>query len=163
MPNIVRRQKLYLAANVVLCVAVLGGCDLLRKKEGPAPTDIAEIAKRPLTPEETEGLLGQVGENWWYGQGVGSTALNAGAIVAFPPYAAYLLANGILNVSGYEPLEITDALPEEQKEAYDEAYRDFTSGPGRLNAAVAGEEFRTETVAKEKLEPYLQSTKNEHR
>lgn len=150
-------QQLVLVANIVCCVAFVSGCELLKKKEDPTVPDISQMAKKPLSPEETEALLGQVGENWWYGQGVGGTALNAGAIVAFPPYAAYLLANGLLSVSGYEPIEISGALPPEEKKAYDEAYSEVTSGPGRLNAAVAGEEFRTETVAKEKLEPYLKS------
>jgi len=142
----------------------MSGCQFLKKKEGPEPTDlsqnIGQIIKKPLSPEETQELLGQIGQNWWYGQGVGGTALNAGAIVAFPPYAAYLLANGILSMSGYEPLEITRALPPEAKDAYDQAYDRVTSAPGQFNAAIAGEEFRTQTVAKEKLKTYLKSRKS---
>lgn len=109
----------------------------------------------PLSPEETEGLLGEVGTNWFYGQGLGETALTAGTIFLFPPYAIYVAGNAILNVSGYEEIRVTDALPEEGKESWNAVYEGVTSVPGRVTAGVSGEEFRDKEKAKAALQPYL--------
>jgi len=100
-------------------------------------------------------MLGEVGENWLYGQGVGETAATAGAIAVFPPYALWVLGNAALSVGGYRPLEFSDVLPEAEKQAWSDTYDSITSSPGRATAAVAGTEFRSKGVAKEKLKPYL--------
>lgn len=107
-----------------------------------------------MPPEEAKELLGDLAGNWFYGRGIGETALSAGAIVVFPPYALYLLGNSVLSMSGYEPIYITDALPDDERRAFDSAYADLTSAPGKLNAAIAGKEFRTVERVDQSLKKY---------
>ena len=129
------------------------GCAVSKKAEKkPA---LAEIVENPIPPEKAEGLLGEVGENWLYGVGLGDTAITVGTICAFPPYALWVVGNAALSVSGYEPLRFSDALPEKERDTWKEAYASVASGPGRLSAAIAGREFRSEGVAKDRLEKYL--------
>ena len=142
------------AARAVTTVCLVGslaisllGCTLKKKAE-PDPA-LAAATGKPLPPEKSEEVLNQMGENFIYGQGVGETAMNVGGVILFPPYAIYLLGNAALSLSGYEPLSVSDALPEEEGKAYREAYDSVTSGPGRVAAAVAGKEFRTKEVIKE--------------
>lgn len=99
--------------------------------EAPAPT-----------PEEAQEILQDAWYSWIYGQGVGRTALNVGTVVLFPPYALYLLGNAGLQFAGYEPLYVTDALPEQSRKVVLSGVDEITSVPGRLNAAVFREEFR---------------------
>ena len=124
------------------------------RKKSPEEGELV-VPQKPLPPEEAQALLGEVGRNWWYGQGLGETAVEAGGIVLFPPYALYVLGNAALSVSGYEPIYITDALPEEDKVSYDKMYDTLTSVPGKVNADVAGERFVTKKVAKESLKKYF--------
>ncbi|RIL11642.1 MAG: hypothetical protein DCC75_01925 [Proteobacteria bacterium] len=149
-----------------LALLILGlslpACTLLKEKEQPSAVDSA--IQRPLPPEKTQELLGEVGENFLYGEGLGDTAITAGTIIAFPPYAIWVAGNGLLSISGYEPLRVTDALPEEGQTAWDDAYSSVSSGPGKVAAAIAGKEFRSKEVAAEKLKPYLsyaQESQNE--
>ena len=93
------------------------------------------------TPEEAQRKLGEMGDNWLYGYGMGRTAVNIGAIVLFPPYAIYVLGNAALQVAGEDPLYLTDALPDAPREAYLNAYDGVTGTPGRLSAALAGVPF----------------------
>ena len=131
---------------------MLSACSLLEKEETPEqPIDLKAVVSKPLPPEKTEELLSETGSNWFYGQGVGETALTAGAIFAFPPYAIYVVGNGVLSLSGYKQIRVTNALPEEERDAWNSAYDTVTSGPGRMTAAMAGKEFRTKEVAKEKI------------
>ena len=94
------------------------------------------------TPEENGEVLRQAGRRWIYGQGVGQTMLNIGAVVLFPPYAIYLVGNAGLALAGYQPLYVTDALPTNVRKNYLGAYNGVTSVPGRISASIAGEDFQ---------------------
>ncbi len=134
-------------------------CGVIQEKTDPADTmtgiDVREVTQKPLTPEQSGELLGEVGNNWLYGQGVGETALMVGTSIVFPPYALWVLGNAALDVSGYEPLRVSDALPEQEGKAWKDTYDAVTSSPGRLSASLAGEEFRSQEVAKERIERVL--------
>ena len=91
--------------------------------------------------EDSTALLEKYGHHWLYGNGFGRTMVNIGTVVAFPPYALYLLGNAGLALAGYEPLYVTSALPDEARDATLDVYDGITSVPGRIAATVAGEEF----------------------
>jgi hypothetical protein len=145
-----RRICVSLLAVTIGAVSILvgvAGCTLKKKAE---PDPVLQAAKgKQLSPEESEELLEQMGSNWLYGQGVGETAMNIGGVLLFPPYAIYLIGNAALSLSGYEPLTVADALPDEEGTTYREAYDSIAAGPGRFAAAVAGREYRTKEVIKE--------------
>jgi hypothetical protein len=136
------RRRMVLARPLLWGLVVLfcPGCSLLTPKNEPS-VDIQTLSAGPLTPEQTEELLNRTGENWLYGQGFGETAVNAATAITFPPYAIYLLGNGLLNLSGYEPFEITAALPEEPRAMWGSAFEAVTSIPGNAAASLAGREF----------------------
>ena len=146
-------KKQLVPGLIALCA--LAGCGIIREKQKPDALDPKAMAANPLTPEEAKGLLDEVGSNWLYGQGVGDTAVNVGAMVAFPPYALVLIGNAALSVSGYEPVALSDTLPEEPRAMWRETYDEVTSVPGRAAASAAGTEFRTPEVAEKRLERYL--------
>lgn len=157
LPRTILNIGHYTLAAALACSLL--GCGLLQEK--PASEDdieIVELTKKPLPPEKSEKLLKEVGSNWLYGQGVGETALNVGTSVIFPPYAIYYLGNMAISASGYEPLYVTNALPEEHKEAYDGAYGSVTGAPGKFAAAIAGEEYRTQAAAKESIKKVLKES-----
>ena len=99
---------------------------------------------QPKTEAEAHAMLKSTGEDWLYGSGVGVTAANVGGTILFPPYGIYVLGNSLLSLSGYEEIRITDALPEEERKSWDEIYTSVTSAPGKVAAAMAGSEFRSE-------------------
>ncbi len=140
----------------------LGGCGILQKQK-PNSED-AELKKfavqaseKPLPPEKTKEVLSEVGANWWYGQGLGETALNVGTVIVFPPYALVLIGNAALSLSGFEPVSISDALPEKGREAWRTVYNGVTEAPGRVTAAIANEEFRSKETAGERLKEVVAS------
>jgi len=139
---------------------LLTGC-VLKKKTDVEPLDLTRLVSDPLSPEETQGVLKEVGTNWAFGQGVGDTAVTVGSILLFPPYGLFVLGNAILDISGYEPVRMSDALPEPEREAWTAFYQEVTSGPGRLNAAVAGKEFRTQESARQRLSERLNRSSDE--
>jgi len=119
-------------------------------KEGRArldfnkPPTISELASGEATPasnEELSDMMQDATHDWFYGKGLGTTVLNVGTIIIFPPYALYLLGNAGLQLSGYEPLYITDALPKESKDDVLGVYDMVVSSPGRVTAHLADEEF----------------------
>lgn len=132
----------------IACFLLLG-CSMLKKKEDEKPFPIPQ---EKINEQNAGEIVKEAGGNWLYGQGVGETVANAGGIILFPPYAIYLLGNAALSYNGYEPLEVTDALPENAKATWNAAYDSVTSSPGKLSAAVAGEEFRTQDVIKERYQ-----------
>ena len=138
----------------VLVGLILHGCSV-SGTEKDLDSEYLKLARKPLPPEQSEELLGDLGRNWLYGNGLGETALNVGLIVAFPPYAIYLVGNALLSVGGYQELRISEALPEPGQEIWDSMYDGITSGPGRFTAAVVGEEYRSRELAKIKLDRYL--------
>jgi len=107
----------------------------------PSFMDLATEKSKPPTPDELEVILAEEGEKWFYGPGLGRTMLNVGTIVAFPPYAIYLVGNAGLKYAGYDPLYVTDLLPEEPREGVLEVYDGVTSVPGRLTSAASGRDF----------------------
>ena len=140
---------------------LLSACTPLKSEDSTAQQalqGVKTIAHRPLSQEESKELMGDVAGNWFYGQGLGSSALTLGTIVVFPPYAVLALGNVILNLSGYESIGVGTVLPEEQKESWDSFYDSVTSGPGRFTSAVAGKEFVTNDMAKQTIARYLEKT-----
>ncbi len=135
-------------------VLLLSSC-VLKKQTPENEVDLAAAARQPLSPEETKALLNDAAGNWFYGQGMGRTMMQVGAIVVFPPYALFLLGNAALTAGGYQPLRFSDALPPDGRDRFLTFYNDVSSGPGRFSAALAGREFITEEVAKERLARYL--------
>ncbi|MBX7143224.1 MAG: hypothetical protein K1X79_02120 [Oligoflexia bacterium] len=118
---------------------------------------IGQLANRQLSPQESQELLDRVGQNWLYGNGIGETALTAGSIFVFPPYALYVLGNAALSLGGYEQVRLSNALPEEERKNWLSVYDEVTSGPGRLNAAVSGREFITRERARARIGEVLQT------
>lgn len=138
----------------LLCT-LIAACGVLKEQKSP-DVDIGKLVSKPLPPEKTGELIEEVGTNWFYGQGVGNTAIAATTAIVFPPYAVYLLGNAALTVGGYEPLNASDLLPDEDRQEWCEFYDTIASGPGRLNAAVAGREFRTKEAARENVLKIIQ-------
>jgi hypothetical protein len=144
---------------LIVSFTTVSGCGLLKKKE-PEP-EVQLAMSEPLEPEEAQELLGEIGGNWLYGEGIGSTLLNVGAIVLFPPYGLYLLGNGLISVAGYEPLYVTSALPEEQQKDYNSFYSELVSSPGRLSAFLAEKDYRDKKEIKERLKQFQERVKAE--
>jgi hypothetical protein len=136
----------------ILCGILSSGCGVLREKKTPE-TDpaIVQATQKPLSPDAATSVFSEMGENWLYGPGLGQTALNVGAMVVFPPYAIYVLGNSVLSMSGYEPLYVTDLLPEGERDEVNLMYEEVTTAPGRVSAALAGKEFRSKDVASERM------------
>lgn len=144
---------------VIAIGAILGltACTPAQEASRETPS-LAQLGKRQLSPEESQELMEAIGQNWLYGNGVGETALTAGSIFVFPPYAIYVLGNAALSLGGYEQVRISNALPDEERKNWLSIYDEVTSGPGRLNAAVAGKEFITRERAKERVGEVLVDT-----
>lgn len=106
----------------------------------PSIPDLATGKTKPLTPDEANEQLKDAAHDWFYGPGLGRTMLNVGTIVIFPPYVVYLLGNAALQLGGYHPVYVSDALPEKARDGVNNAYDEVTSKPGQLTAAIAGED-----------------------
>lgn len=134
---------------LIACSAQKTNDDVRLEHDITSPAYVRNLVtgKQPAPkPEEYEGQLAKAGEDWLYGPGLGRTTLNVGTVLLFPPYALYLLTNAGLALAGYDPIYITDALPEEPKETVDLVYTSITDTPGQLAATLAGENFRTEEM-----------------
>lgn len=109
----------------------------------PWCNQVGQIIKNPeqVTPDKLEDGFANGISRWFYGQGLGVTTLNIGTIVVFPPYALYLLGNAGLQLAGYDPLYLTDALPEEPRQDVMKIYDTVTSAPGQITSTIAGAEF----------------------
>ncbi len=147
-----KRGMLSLAA-----VFLLSACSVLQKEEDPQMKLAVRSVQKPLPPEKTKELLGKMGGNFVYGQGFGEAAITVGTIFAFPPYAIYVLGNGALSVAGYKPLHVTDALPDDARNGWNDVYDSVTGVPGHVSAAVAGEEFRNREVIEEDYKAFINS------
>ncbi len=151
-----QRERLHRIAICLILLMLPSACGTIFRKSEPDPQSQFQITAAPtVPPDKAPDFLKEVGSNFVYGQGLGETALTAGTVAVFPPFAVWVLGNAALSLGGYEPLRVSDALPEESKEAWVNTFDDVTSGPGRVSAALAGEEFRTKEVAKEKLKQYI--------
>ena len=142
---------------LVLPSVFLLGCGVIRKKEDSKPSSL-DIVGKPMPPEQARAVLSEIGQNFTYGPGLGDAALNVGTVVVFPPYAIYLLGNAVLSLSGYEPVTVASLLPEEDGKKWSKTYDSMVSGPGKVVAAVAGREYRSQEVGEEKLRAVLASS-----
>ena len=137
------------------CLFALVGCSALKPAE-PDPT--TQLTQKPIPPEKAPELAQDVASNWFYGQGLGDTAITVGTVVAFPPYLVVVLGNAALSLSEYEPVTVSSLLPEKTGEAWKQGYDSIASAPGKVTAAAAGKEFRTPEVIKEEItEKYLKA------
>ncbi len=118
----------------------------IEEKDLLQPPSLSKLASGevpPPEPEELQNELAEVSQRWFYGHGIGQTITNVSTVVVFPPYAIYLLGNAGLKLAGFQPLYITNALPEEPRKKVLTFYENVTSVPGRVNSAFAGREFDT--------------------
>lgn len=160
--NVVLYMNMRLAVMIALCpCALCVGCAAAGSSSRSDST-LSTAISQPLSPDETQELLGEVGENWLYGQGLGETAAAVGAIAVFPPYSLWVAGNAIASMSGFEPIELSDALPEEEAQTWRETYDAITSAPGKASAAIAGEKFRSKEVAKERIQKFLKRREQVH-
>lgn len=109
------------------------------------PPSIPSLASGEQTPPSADQFGSQLetaGGNWLYGPGFGRTILNVGTFIVFPPYGLYILSHAVSSLAGYEPLYITDALPEKPRREVLAVYNEVTSVPGRMSAAVGRTEYR---------------------
>lgn len=132
--------------SLALYLSVLTAC---APKSDSVLQGLEQFNPSQITPEQQNLVLKSMGESWIYGNGLGDTLLAAGTVFLFPPSALYFLGNAALDLSGYEPIRISNALPEAPKESWDKLYDGVTAGPGKLSAALAGREFITRERAKE--------------
>lgn len=148
----------------IVLVGTLAGCAGLQRKQKDQHDPMVQISRnlteKPMPPDQAQELLGEMGSNWLYGQGVGQTVLNAGAIYVFPPYGLYVLGNSLLSFTGYEPLYVSNLLPDEEKKQFNVFYDNLTSAPGRVNAAIAGKEYRSQDVVRHRLEKFSKGDDN---
>ena len=153
--------------RLVLLIAIflaLTGCGVLKAKQEGDHSDLQAaraVAANPIPPEKAQELLENTGDNYIYGNGIGETAVTIGAVMIFPPYGIYVLGNTLLDLAGYEQLRMTDMLPPEDKKEWESVYDDITSGPGRIAAASAGEEFRTRDRVKTDTKNFIKSLETE--
>ena len=143
---------------IVFAAVAFVSCGLIRRQkpeDGDLNAQIVRATQKPMPPEKTKKLLNEVGSNWLYGQGMGETALNIGTAVIFPPYLIYLVGNAALSLSGYEPITVSRMLPEKAGDEWRETYDSVTAGPGKMAAAMAGEEYRNAELAKGKIKEII--------
>ncbi|MBX7138829.1 MAG: hypothetical protein K1X83_12705 [Oligoflexia bacterium] len=148
-------KRLFVLCGILGIAGMLCGCSLLKKQENPEPLDVTTVVSKPVPPEKAQEIMSDAGENFIYGEGLGDAVATAGTVVLFPPYAILLLGNAALSLNGYQSVWLSDALPEDGRAGWRELYGGVTSAPGRVNAALAGEEYRTEERAKEIMEKHL--------
>lgn len=155
----------HLKISFVLSLLIFQGCFLLTEKkpeDNEIKTQQENLAKLP--PEKAEEVISEVGGNWLYGNGIGNTTLNLGGIYLFPPYALYVVGNAIIDFSGYEGLYISKLLPEQDEKQFNKAYDNLTSGPGRIAALIADEEFRSKDVIKKRYQKIIdEAAENDNR
>lgn len=141
-----------------VCAGGLLGCSsILTKSEDP---DLPPITK-PLSEEQRSAVIDEMGRNFVYGDGLGNAVINVGAAVLFPPYIIALVGNGALSLAGYEPLSISEVMPEQVKQPYVSGRDAITGAPGQAVAAIAGEEFRTQSMAKTAIKSAMLSPNEE--
>ena len=148
-----RRRRMACTFLSALLLA-LPGCGVIKEKPKSDQDELSAVSK-PMSSEQAKEVLGEVGSNFAYGPGLGDAAVNLGAVIVFPPYIVYLLGNTALSLSGYEPVTVSSLLPEEQGKAWSHGYDTVVSGPGRMVAAAAGREYRSQEVGNERLRMVL--------
>jgi hypothetical protein len=153
-----RVQNALIVFFIIAQSSLLSGCGILKEKTSPQDPNIAlaeSAVQQPLSPEETEALVSDVANNWFYGQGLGETMLAVGTVVIFPPYGIYLAGNALLSLSGYEEIRVTEALPDSGEDVWNSVYDGVTSMPGHVTATISGDEFVSKKMADQTLQRYL--------
>lgn len=130
------------------------GCGVIKEKPKSQVDEMSAVSQ-PMSSEKAKAVLGEVGSNFVYGPGLGDAAVNLGAVIVFPPFLVYLLGNTALSLSGYQPVTVSSLLPEDAGKAWSNGYDTVVSGPGRVAAAAAGREYRSQEVADERLRNVL--------
>jgi hypothetical protein len=128
---------------------------MLKAKPIDQQLELTSFAGEPITEVDTDKVIDEVAGSWAFGDGIGHTTVKVGSLFVFPPYGLYLLGNSVLEVVGYERIEITDVLPEEQESQWDQVYQAIISGPGRVVAAVSGSEYRSQQEAARRIRRLL--------
>jgi hypothetical protein len=148
----IRQRAFKTICSGLLVITLLAGCGSVIKKRSPTKRTAVDLIGEPIPPEQAKAVLSELGKNYAYGTGIGDTALNVGAVIAFPPYAIYLVGNAVLALTGYETITPSKVLPEKAGETWANTYDTIVSGPGRVVAAMAGHEYRSPAVKEQKLQ-----------
>ena len=128
----------------LMCVFLWGctlGYDSVATLEDP--NDGHPALQRKTEAKRDSQDPNDVATNWFYGQGLGEAVLNIAGVWVFPPYALYVVGNGVAQVAGYEPFSVVSALPEDVGTAYEAGYNEVAGAPGRVTAALSGREYRS--------------------
>ena len=144
--------------KLILLLALLIVFTACTPKKDSINPSLEQLSRAQADPQMQDKVLKSMGQSWIYGNGFGDTLLAAGTVFMFPPSALYFLGNAALDLSGYEPIHVSDALPEAPRQGWNEIYDDVSSGPGKLSAALAGKEFITRERAKELVNESLSQT-----
>lgn len=134
---------------LILCSAICGCSSWrLHQDQNAKSSSSSELARlnleRPLTPKEAELVLHTAKDSVVYGPSLGDVTLKVVSGILFPPYGIYLLGRGGWEMAtGTRAPEVTDILPDKDKQMWDATYDDIVSTPGRVSAALAGKEFKT--------------------
>lgn len=92
---------------------------------------------QPKNEAEAKQVLNEAGKDVVYGETLGEI----GAAVLIPPYGVYKLGQAAAGAMGYE-LDVTKALPEEERKTVNKAGQAVISAPGKAAAWAADEEYR---------------------
>ncbi len=98
----------------------------------------------PPEPKETQMALKKAGKAWFFGRGLGKTAINITGIVLFPPYGLYLLGNAGLELAGVGGVYPSQVLPDGPRKHVEDFYGSVCDIPGLITSSVAGVEFQKE-------------------
>lgn len=141
----------------ILIILAITACTPTSAEEAAVTrADEGVIVPKALTPEEAEEAMSDVGKGWLYGDGLGTAMLNIGTTVIFPPYGIFLLGNLALSASGTEPVGVGMFLEGEDEDQWDQMFSTAVSGPGRVAAAISGEEYVSPETSREKLLQYTE-------
>ncbi|HMO02232.1 MAG TPA: hypothetical protein PKA79_04475 [Oligoflexia bacterium] len=144
--------------NTIILMALTGqlGCGIIRKKEENSFPPVKEIITTPLSAEEHNELLRETTRNIFYGEALGRTAVAAGSTIVFPPAALYWLGNLALDLAGYETIGPASFMPPEAGKEAQSLYVAIVSAPGRIVATAAGQNFRDQKSADQKIKNILE-------
>lgn len=149
--------------NLIFLISLIlfSSCSyILKPKKENIKIEDVKIALNNATEKDYDEIVSTASNSWFYGQGLGETALNVGTIVAFPPYALFLLGNTALDFAGYEKIGVSTVLPEDAKKTWSKSYDEVLSVPGRITAAVSKEEYVDREEANRKLISIINNIKS---
>jgi hypothetical protein len=150
--NLVVTIKFILNTFLITLLINLTGCISANHSQNSSESaEMLKISQKQLPPDQAKEFLSDMAKNWFYGDGLGKTSMTLGTILAFPPYGLYVATNSVLELAGYEPMYLTNLLPQEEKNEYDFFYSAIASQPGKLAASVTGEEYRSPKVVNQRI------------